>query len=78
VLSPSRLAVTTVVPVCAIGYLILPNPWAALIGCALLAVTATVLALLLLPAVWSRKSYRRDAAYDLIKLIIVSLKTWRK
>jgi hypothetical protein len=72
--SPGHLVIITI-PASAGVYLILAHAWVTLMGCIFLAVTATVLALLLLPVVWSRKQCRRDAAYDLVKLIIESHRT---
>jgi hypothetical protein len=46
--------------------------WLAVLACMLLVMAGTIAALLLLPAVWSRKKFRRDAASGLAKLIIGS------
>jgi len=75
--NPHRLAIITTPASCA--YVILANPrGSALMGYIFLTVTATIFALLLLPAVWSRKKYRRDASYGLAELIIRSPRTRRK
>lgn len=72
--SLGRLIATTV-PMPAGACLILSQPSAALTGCIVIAAMIGFLALLLLPAVWSGKKYRRDAAYGLVKLIIQSRRT---
>ncbi len=76
-LNPRRLAIITIPASCA--YTILTNPQEiAFIGCIFLAVMAATLALILLPAVWSRKKYRRDASYSLVELITRSSRTRRR
>ncbi len=68
---PRRLAAVTIRASSA--YVVLANPrGAALAGCFFLALATAILALILLPAVWSRKKYRREAAYGLAQLIIGS------
>lgn len=71
--SPRRFAVTTI-PASAVSYLIINDPWIAILVYILLAVIAITVALLILPAVWSRKKCRRDAAHGLVELIIGSRK----
>ncbi len=72
--SPRRFAAITI-SVSTASYLITSDPWLAVPACILLTVTAITVALFLLPAVWSRKKDRRDAAYRLSKLIIGSRRT---
>jgi hypothetical protein len=62
------------IPASAASYLIISDPWLAVMASIFLAVAAITAALLLLPAVWSRKKSRRDAAYGLAELII----GWRR
>ena len=69
--STRRLA-AIIAPASAGAYMILRNPWGEFITFIFLAAIAVAFALLLLPAVWSRKKDRRDAAYGLIKLLIGS------
>ncbi len=71
--SPRRLAAITI-PASAGVYLTSSDPWLALLAYIFVVMAATAAAVLLLPAVWSRKKYRRDAAYGLAKLIIESRK----
>jgi cell division protein FtsW (lipid II flippase) len=67
---PRRLGAVTV-PTAA-AYLISGAPWAPIIICILLIITAMTFASLLLAATWSCKEYRRESAYGLVKLIIES------
>jgi len=76
-LNPRRLAIIVTPASCA--YAILANPQEIVfVGCIFLAVMAATLALILLPAVWSRKKYRRDASYGLVELITRSSRTRRR
>jgi len=69
--SPRRLVAITI-RVSALSYLMIGEQWLAVLACMLLVMAGTIAALLLLPAVWSRKKFRRDAASGLAKLIIGS------
>jgi uncharacterized membrane protein len=71
--SPRRFAVMTI-PASAVSYLMVSSPQLAVLIYILLATAVFSAALLALPAVWSRKKYRRDAAYGLVKLILGSRK----
>jgi uncharacterized membrane protein len=54
--------------------LLIRNHWLlVLVTCTLFVASSAILFLLVLPGVWSRKKFRRDASRDLIKLIIESL-----
>jgi CHASE2 domain-containing sensor protein len=69
--SPRRL--TTIAIPTASACVVLASPRLLIAGWALITVIMIILALLLLPAVWSRKKCRRDSAYRLIKLIFESI-----
>ena len=69
--SPRRL--TTIAIPTATTYVVLASPRLLIATWALMTVITIILALLLLPVVWSRKKYRRDSAYRLIKIILESL-----
>jgi uncharacterized membrane protein len=71
--SPRRLAAITI-PASAGTYLTSAHPQLALLLYTFLVLAGIAAAALLLPAIWSRKAYRRDAAYGLVKLIIESRK----
>jgi membrane protein YdbS with pleckstrin-like domain len=68
---PRHLAAITI-PTSTGVFLTLANPWTPIIGCIFLTVVAIIVALLLLPAVWSSKKCRRESAYSLARLIIGS------
>jgi hypothetical protein len=69
---PHRLSVTIATP-CA-AYLMHADPWVSMTACIFLAGFLITLGFLLSPAVWSRKKFRRDAAHNLLKLIVQSRK----
>jgi hypothetical protein len=71
--TPRRLSVA-IIPTATV-YLTLANTWISVVTCIFLAEISFVLTLFLLPAVWSRRKYRREAAQNLVKLIIGSFKS---
>jgi uncharacterized membrane protein len=50
----------------------------AFVGYVFFVLLAVIIASILLPAVWSRKKYRRDASYGLIELITRSSRMRRR
>ena len=68
----TRRIVATVIPASAWAYWLSRAWWMPVALVVLLAAVAIVASLLLLPAVWSGKPYRRNAAYRLAELIFRS------
>jgi hypothetical protein len=68
----TRRIIATVIPASAWTYWLSHAWWIPIALIALLAAAAIVASLLVLPAVWSGKPYRRNAAYRLAELIFRS------
>jgi hypothetical protein len=68
----ARRIIITIIPASAWAYWLCHTWWIPIAFLILLTAVATVASLLVLPAVWSGKAYRRNAAYRLAELILRS------
>lgn len=71
----NRITVTPWPLTYAVAYLTVLRPWASFVLCAILVTIVTILGLIALPVVWSRRKYRRDAALTVAKLVIESCRS---
>lgn len=68
----ARRIIATIIPASAWAYWLSHTSWMPIALFALLAAMVALVSFLVLPAVWSGKAYRRNAAYRLVQLILQS------